>query len=130
MPWLPATRRKRFPVAKRSSVYPNQDARVSGTNEKVVRDLQAIFGESDEKKKRSSGDEIVKTSSSTTTAKPHKIDKKSDRSVDDDNAARQRMDQSQHYDDYQKDKPDMHTNDDNDEYHETDHDHDHDREVR
>lgn len=121
LPWLPATRRKRFPVAKRSSTYPKQDARISGTNEKVARDLQAIFGESvviDEKKKRSSGDLV----SSTTTAKPHKIDKKSDRSRDDENLARQ--DQSQHYDDYQKDKPeDVHASDDNDEYHENDHDH-------
>lgn len=126
LPWLPATRRKRFPVAKRSSTYPKQDARVSGTNEKVARDLQAIFGESDvvidEKKKRSAGDLVTKTASSSTTAKPHKIDKKSDRSRDDDNVARQ--DQSQHYDDYQKDKPeDVHTTEDNDEYHENDHDH-------
>lgn len=124
MPWLPATRRKRFPVAKRSSIYPKQDARVSGTNEKVARDLQAVFGESEvfeEKKKRSSGDLVSKTvSSTTTTVKPHKIDKKSDRSKDDDNVARQ--DQSQHYDDYQKDKPeDVHTSDDTDEYHENDH---------
>lgn len=125
LPWLPAQRRKRFPVAKRSSTYPIPEARVSGTNEKVARDLQAIFGESDvidEKKKRSSGDLVPKTVSTTTTAKPHKIDKKSDRSVDDDNIARQ--DQSQHYDDYQKDKPeDVHASDDNDEYHENDRDH-------
>lgn len=125
LPWLPATRRKRFPVAKRSSIYPKQDARVSGTNEKVARDLQAIFGEGeviDEKKKRSSGDLVSKAVSSTTSVKAHKIDKKSDRSVDDDNVARQ--DQSQHYDDYQKDKPeDVHTSDDTDEYHENDHYH-------
>lgn len=134
LPWLPATRRKRFPVAKRSSIYPKQDARVSGTNEKVARDLQAIFGESDvidEKKKRSSGDLIPKTvSTTTTTVKPHKIDKKSDRSRDDDNVARQ--DQSQHYDDFQKDKPeDVHPTEDeeyhenNDHEHEREHEHDH-----
>lgn len=125
LPWLPAIRRKRFPVAKRSSTYPKQDAQISGTNEKVARDLEAIFGGSDvidEKKKRSSGDADSKSVSTTTTAKPHKIDKKSDRSRDDENLARQ--DQSQHYDDYQKDKPeDVHSNDDNDEYHESDHDH-------
>lgn len=125
LPWLPAIRRKRFPVAKRSSTYTKQDAQISGTNEKVARDLEAIFGGSDvidEKKKRSSGDEVTKSASTTTTAKPHKIDKKSDRSNDDENLARQ--DQSQHYDDYQKDKPeDVHSNDDNDEYHESDHDH-------
>ncbi len=87
--------------------------------------MEAIFGESDvidEKKKRSSGDLVSQTASSTTTAKPHKIDKKSDRSRDDENLARQ--DQSQHYDDYQKDKPeDVHSSDDNDDYHENDHDH-------
>lgn len=109
-------------MAKRSSIYPKEDARVSGTNEKVARDLQAMFGGEtevlDEKKKRSSGDQTGKTISSITTAKPHKIEKKSDRSVDDDNVARQ--DQSQHYDDYQKDKPD-HVHDE--EYHENDHDH-------
>lgn len=129
LPWLPAIR-KRFPVAKRSSVYPKQEAQISGTNEKVARDLEAIFGQNDvidEKKKRSSGDLVPETVSTTTTAKPHKIDKKSDRSRDDEHLARQ--DQSQHYDDYQKDKPeDAHSSDDNDEYHENDHDHDH--EVR
>lgn len=133
LPWLPAIRRKRFPVAKRSSVYPKQEAQISGTNEKVARDLEAIFGQSDvvdEKKKRSSGDLVEKGTGSTTTAKPtHKIDKKSDRSRDDENLARQ--DQSQHYDDYQKDRPEEspHSSDDNDEYHENDHDHDHDHEV-
>jgi hypothetical protein len=57
LPWLPATRKKRFPVAKRSPKNLDSEASVSGTNEKVAKDLQAIFADKvEEKKKRSSGD--------------------------------------------------------------------------
>lgn len=56
LPWLPASKKKRFPVAKRSpKSYENTD--LSGTNEKVSKDLDALFGEpGEEKKKRSSDD--------------------------------------------------------------------------
>uniref|UniRef100_A0A1B0D370 Uncharacterized protein n=1 Tax=Phlebotomus papatasi TaxID=29031 RepID=A0A1B0D370_PHLPP len=54
LPWLPASRKKRFPVTKRSPASP--EVSVSGTDEKVVKDLQGIFGEGDgeAKAKRSS----------------------------------------------------------------------------
>uniref|UniRef100_A0A336LNG4 CSON015037 protein n=1 Tax=Culicoides sonorensis TaxID=179676 RepID=A0A336LNG4_CULSO len=55
LPWLPASRKKRFPVAKRS---PAPDEFQGMTDEKVARDLKEIFGGSefdDKKKKRSSG---------------------------------------------------------------------------
>jgi hypothetical protein len=56
LPWLPATRKKRFPVAKRSPKSLESETSVSGTNEKVAKDLQAIFSDKvEEKKKRSSG---------------------------------------------------------------------------
>lgn len=60
LPWLPASRKKRFPVAKRS---PKPDELKSIANDdKVVKDLKAIFGENlddnDKKKKRSSNDEV------------------------------------------------------------------------
>lgn len=65
LPWLPATRKKRFPVAKRSP--PSTPAEVfksaAGTDEKVAKDLSDIFGnqpmgddEDKKKKKRSSGE--------------------------------------------------------------------------
>lgn len=72
MPWLPVVR-KRFPVAKRSPPMPHKEARaISGTDEKVAHDLQAIFNADpvadahDHKSKRSS----EQTDSATTTGKP------------------------------------------------------------
>ena len=47
LPWLPASRKKRFPVSKRSSSSMTKDdifRSASGTDEKVVHDLQGIFG--------------------------------------------------------------------------------------
>ena len=47
LPWLPAARKKRFPVSKRSSSSMTKDdifRSASGTDEKVVHDLQGIFG--------------------------------------------------------------------------------------
>ncbi|CAO1353473.1 unnamed protein product [Diamesa serratosioi] len=47
LPWLPASRKKRFPVAKRSSSSMTKEdiyRSASGTDEKVVHDLQGIFG--------------------------------------------------------------------------------------
>ena len=46
LPWLPAARKKRFPVSKRSSSITKSDIfrSASGTDEKVVHDLQGIFG--------------------------------------------------------------------------------------
>jgi hypothetical protein len=62
LPWLPATRKKRFPVTKRSPKVNNElIIALPQTNEKVSKDLQGIFGgesgkdgESSMKKKRSS----------------------------------------------------------------------------
>lgn len=67
LPWLPASRKKRFPVAKRSPKV-NIDLTIPPpeANKKVSQDLQGIFGATDSekngveevksKKKRSSGD--------------------------------------------------------------------------
>lgn len=57
LPWLPASRRKRFPVTKRSSNFNEHNPLNAGTNDKVVKDLKAIFEAPIEtKKKRSSND--------------------------------------------------------------------------
>lgn len=60
LPWLPASRKKRFPVAKRSP-RPEELKRIAN-DDKVVKDLKAIFGENmdddDKKMKRSSDDQI------------------------------------------------------------------------
>ncbi|XP_058126213.1 trichohyalin [Anopheles ziemanni] len=67
LPWLPATRKKRFPVAKRS---PKPEApTLSGTDEKVAKDLQALFGApSMEKEKRKRSSEPVHAPSSTVSS--------------------------------------------------------------
>lgn len=69
LPWLPASRRKRFPISKRSSNGHANKHELEETNDKVAHDLQAIFGDS-----------------GSTGAKPspdiHLVAKKSDRSVD------------------------------------------------
>lgn len=64
LPWLPASRKKRFPVTKRSPKVNNELIIASPeANEKVSKDLQGIFGgdsvkdgdaEGSKKKKRSS----------------------------------------------------------------------------
>lgn len=55
LPWLPASRKKRFPVTKRSPRASNEGTfGASGTDERVAHDLEAIFSEpNDDKKKRS-----------------------------------------------------------------------------
>lgn len=68
LPWLPAPRKKRFPVTKRSPKVNDEVIPPPETKEKVSQDLQGIFGategdkngveESKKKKKRSSGDEV------------------------------------------------------------------------
>lgn len=80
LPWLPAARKKRFPVSKRSSSSMTKDdifRSASGTDEKVVHDLQGIFGmrpqlkaqelNFNNKKKRSS--DVTEDSSLATTTK-------------------------------------------------------------
>lgn len=71
LPWLPAQRKKRFPVTKRSpKMNENEMARVvSETSDKVSKDLQGIFGsavdnkaiddDEDKKKKKRSSDEMM-----------------------------------------------------------------------
>ena len=62
LPWLPASRKKRFPVTKRSPKLNAELVVASEGNDKVSHDLQGIFGkkendkneESSMKKKRSS----------------------------------------------------------------------------
>lgn len=71
LPWLPAARKKRFPVAKRSPKVTNE-LTVPVLSEKVSQDLKGIFGanegdkngaEDAKKKKRSSDDESALGSS-------------------------------------------------------------------
>lgn len=45
LPWLPASRRKRFPISKRSPVSHGEKHDSKVTNEQVAHDLQAIFGD-------------------------------------------------------------------------------------
>lgn len=65
LPWLPASRKKRFPVAKRSPKANELAIVATVPNEKVSQDLRGIFGSSKSekngdvgsiKKKRSSDD--------------------------------------------------------------------------
>lgn len=48
LPWLPATRKKRFPVAKRSPKVNTNELMLASpeSNKKVSADLEGIFGES------------------------------------------------------------------------------------
>lgn len=69
MPWLPVSKRS-FPMAKRSSPsYPisKADGSLSGTDDKVARDLQAIFSAGPMKSKRSSGPVAGQTDAPITT---------------------------------------------------------------
>lgn len=135
LPWLPATRRKRFPISKRSPVYPKEAAGISGTDEKVAKDLQAIFGESIDVNKRSSGDNhhipSTTTSTTTTTVKPHKIEKKSDHSRNEDLNSQTKPNPSHvhdhnHNSDHDDDDQDHEHEHDSDHDHHHEHDHDHD----
>lgn len=92
LPWLPASRRKRFPISKRSPVGHSKHDR-EATNENVARDLQAIFGEPG-----SSAASAERRQQQLSES--HKIAKKSDRTIE-------LQDHSQHHDDFQ----DMHQND-------------------
>lgn len=66
LPWLPMSRRKRFPVAKRSPKMPfDETAKVSA--EKVPDELRELFGKSNEEKKKRSAD--TQSSTDTTTEK-------------------------------------------------------------
>lgn len=118
LPWLPATRKKRFPVAKRS---PKPDAAPTGTDEKVAKDLQALFGAPIEpKRKRSSepakpasstASSSMATTSSTTTVRPAVME-----------VAKTKRDSSdEHHEHSSEEGPD-------DDEHEHEHEHDHDHE--
>lgn len=109
LPWLPAVRRKRFPISKRS---PASQVRhdLDVTNDKVAHDLQAIFGDSNGK-------------SSNQPLNSHKVSKKSDRTID-------LQDHSQHQDEPYNDQilkeHFHHKSKANDEDKILEHDHDHD----
>lgn len=76
LPWLPASRKKRFPVTKRSPRASNEGTfGASGTDERVAHDLEAIFSEpNDDKKKRSAENGPLTTPESTGE---NNVDKKS-----------------------------------------------------
>lgn len=95
LPWLPATRKKRFPVAKRSPKPLSEDVSGTGTNDKVAKDLQAIFGEAapeEDKKKKRSNDDLDISNKPT-----NGVDKKNDHAHHDD-----------HHDDEENEKEDHH----------------------
>uniref|UniRef100_A0A182SYE5 Uncharacterized protein n=1 Tax=Anopheles maculatus TaxID=74869 RepID=A0A182SYE5_9DIPT len=115
LPWLPATRKKRFPVAKRS---PKPEAPPSGTEEKVAKDLQALFGAPIEQKRKRSSEpahapvsSTVSSGVSTTVASPT-----TERPVEVNKAKRDSSDE--HHEHSSEEGPD-------DEEHEHEHEHDH-----
>lgn len=80
---MPASRRKRFPISKRSPVpiAHAESITSSGTNEKVARDLQAIFGHPDRKLTAEVEQPQLQVHSDEQILH-HKIQKKSDRVQD------------------------------------------------
>jgi hypothetical protein len=64
LPWLPAARKKRFPVAKRSP----KETLVPETSEKVNQDLKGIFGTSNGEKNGAEAAKKKKRSSDTMAA--------------------------------------------------------------
>lgn len=125
LPWLPASKRKRFPISKRSpNVYVGVD---SSTADKVSHDLDALFGD----------EMMAKSNVPLDAVEMIKVQKKSDR-------VSELQDQSQHHDDsilsdpYVPTHPYMPSDDESNEHehehehdpdhHHHDHDHDHDRE--
>lgn len=120
LPWLPASRRKRFPISKRSpNVYAgiDGDSMLGGTTDKVARDLDALFGD----------ELIVKANSQLGLGSEaiHKVEKKSDR-------VQELQDQSQHHDDsmfgHIPTHPHVPSDDEDEHEHEHDHEHEHEHE--
>lgn len=108
LPWLPASRKKRFPVIKRS---PKPEPVTTETDEKVAKDLQALFGSPEEKKKRSSGPEVEKKQSKTNETKSHE---KRDASAE-----------HEHDEHEERSSEEGHDEDEHEHEHEHDHEHDH-----
>nr|XP_019553794.2 stress response protein NST1 isoform X1 [Aedes albopictus] len=106
LPWLPATRKKRFPVAKRS---PKPEASASGTDEKVAKDLQALFGEPEESKKKRSVEPDVEKKQDNKTKSHEKRDAS-----------------GEHEEHEERSSEEDHEEDDHDHEHDHEHDHDHD----
>lgn len=142
LPWMPATRRKRFPVAKRSPPKYTadmmiDDASTSGTDEKVAKDLQAIFNEKPAEakmmKRSSSSSDAVIGSTEKPPQQPS-VDKKKT----DGGSSSQKQDQQHQHDhnnnhdldhdgDLQEDAQKPH-DDDHDDHDDHEHDHDHEHE--
>uniref|UniRef100_A0A182MP81 Uncharacterized protein n=1 Tax=Anopheles culicifacies TaxID=139723 RepID=A0A182MP81_9DIPT len=117
LPWLPATRKKRFPVAKRS---PKPETAPSGTDEKVAKDLQALFGAPiEQKRKRSSEPASAPPSSTVSTGVSTTASTTTERALEANKAKRDSSDE--HHEHSSEEGPD-------DDEHEHDHEHDHDHE--
>lgn len=119
LPWLvnddDDARKKRFMVRKRSAKpMAAEEARASGTNEKVAKDLQSLFGAPEEKKKRSTEEAVAEAEKKAPEAQ-HKIEKKSAHGYED-------PEEEEEEDDHE------HEHEDHDHDHDTEdvHDHDHD----
>ncbi|XP_017120341.1 uncharacterized protein DDB_G0286299 isoform X2 [Drosophila elegans] len=79
LPWLPynGDKRKRFPVAKRSTSNSHPDSPLGRTDERVAQELSELFGKpgdskshAEEKRKRSADDQPKATSTSHQTESP------------------------------------------------------------
>jgi hypothetical protein len=80
LPWLPASRKKRFPVAKRSPSISETElvketaAEIVKNNDKITQDLKGIFGAindgDDKMKKKRSMDEMNHESNTEKETKP------------------------------------------------------------
>lgn len=113
LPWLPASRKKRFPVAKRSTMpVLHDEANNSGTSEKVAKDLQVLFGEIDggDKKKKRNSEDYVKAVEEKEDG--HKIEKKSDHSHQEEDEDEPEDDQSEHQHEEEDDGGDFDEEDD------------------
>jgi hypothetical protein len=70
LPWLPATRKKRFPVTKRSPKSESEVKKVvMETSDKISKDLEGIFGDT-ENLKKVTGDDKKKKKRSSEDAQP------------------------------------------------------------
>uniref|UniRef100_A0A182N7I9 Uncharacterized protein n=1 Tax=Anopheles dirus TaxID=7168 RepID=A0A182N7I9_9DIPT len=115
LPWLPATRKKRFPVAKRS---PKPETAPSGTDEKVAKDLQALFGAPIEQKRKRSSDPANAPVSSTMSSGATVTSSTTTERVPLEGNKAKRDSSDEHHEHSSEEGPD-------DEEHEHDHEHDH-----
>lgn len=127
LPWLvndeDDARKKRFMVRKRSAKpMAAEEPKASGTNEKVAKDLQSLFGAAvpEEKKKRST-EEAVAVAETKAAEVPHKMEKKSAHGYEDPEEEGEEEDDHEHEDhDHDHETEDVHDHDHDDSSEESD----------